>query len=192
MHPIRNEEYEKIINDFKRITRIESSNLNKLIDASIESVFDNELKYFKIEKIDLSKADFYSHVGYLKIALKAIFEEVKKRSSSPEKKKITIKYERSISEDGYYLRKIMVTHYDSFPTKELGLILKEWHEKGNMGKIKEKLRGYCHWSVETIIDDAPTKIHILKEKQTPDYEILECKPEELPKGFTHILTFYYK
>ena len=189
LHPIRNEEYEKIINDFKRITRIESSNLNKLIDASIESVFDNELKYFKIEKIDIPKADFYSHVGYLKIALKAIFEEVKKRSSSPEKKKLTIKYERSISEDGYYLRKIIVTHYDSFPTKELGLILKEWHEKGNMGKIKEKLRGYCHWSVETIIDGDPTKINILKEKGTSEYEIMKCKPEDLPKGFTHILTF---
>ena len=192
LHPIRNEEYEKIINDFKRITRIESSNLNKLIDASIESVFDNELKDFKIEKIDLSKADFYSHVSSLKIAFESIFEEIKKRSDSKLKKKITIKYERSISEDGYYLRKILITHHNSFPIKELGVLLGEWQQKGNMGKIKAKLRGYCHWSVETIIDDAPTKIHILKEKQTPDYEILECKPEELPKGFTHILTFYYK
>ena len=72
------------------------------------------------------------------------------------------------------------------------MLIREWQEKGNMGKIKEKLRGYCHWSVETIIDEVPTKINILKEKGTPDYEILECKPEELPLGFTHILTFYYK
>ena len=192
LHPIRNEEYKKIIKDFKRITRIENGNLDKLIDAALENTFENEIENYEIKKIDLLKADFYSHVGFLKTAFEAIFEEIKKRSDSETKKKITIKYERSISDEGYYLRKIGITHHKSFPSKELGVIIKEWQEKGNMGKIKEKLRGYSHWAVETIIEGKPTKVNILKEKQNPEHEIMKCEAEELPEGFTHILTFYYK
>ena len=192
LHPIVNEEYREIVNAFKRITRIEFSNLDKLIDASLESIFKNEIESFEIKKIDLLKADFYSHVSFLKTAFETIFQEIKKHSDSTQKKKITIKYERSFSDDGYYLRKIVITHHKSFPIKELGVLLNEWKEKGNMGKIYEKLRGYCHWSVETMIDGIPTKINILKEKETPEYEILKCKNEELSEGFTHILTFYYK
>lgn len=192
LHPIRNEGYKKIINNFKRITRIEQGNLDKLIDATLESVFGNEIDDFKIEKIGLSKADFYSHVRFLKDAFKTIFEEINERSDSSEKKKITIKYERSISDEGYYLRKIVITHHKSFPSKELKMLIEEWQEKGNMGRIKEKLKGYCHWSVKTMIDDVPTKVNILKEKETPEYEIIKFKKEEFPKGFTHILTFYYK
>jgi hypothetical protein len=192
LHPIRNEEYKKIINDFKRITRIESSNLEKLIDAALVTSFGNEIENFKIEKINLSKADFYTHVNFLKIAFNTIFEEIIKRSDSKRKKEITIKYKRDISDDGYHLRKILITHHKSFPTKELEVLLKEWQEKGNMGNIKEKLYGYCHWSVETMIDDVPTKVNILKEKGTPEYEIIKYETEELKEGFTHILTFYYK
>tara|TARA_B100000767_G_scaffold14522_1_gene13913 strand:+ start:651 stop:1784 length:1134 start_codon:yes stop_codon:yes gene_type:complete len=192
LHPIRNEAHKKIIDDFKRITRIESTNLEKLIDATIESNFKNEIEKFEIKKIDLSKADFYSHVGFLKIAFEIIFEEIKKHSDSSEKKKITIEYKRATSDDGYFLRKILITHHKSFPSKELGVILVEFKEKGNIGKIRKKLEGYCHWSVETMIDDVPTKINILKEKKTPEHEIIKCEDEELPKGFTHILTFYYK
>ncbi len=188
LHPIRNKEYEKIINDFKRITRIESSNLEKLIDTSLDIVFEKELLNYEIKKIDLLKADFYSHVGFLKTALETIFEEIKKRSDSLDKRKITINYERSISTEGYYIRKIRITHHNSFPSKELAVLLNEWQEKGNMGKIKEKLRGYCHWSVETIIEDSPIRVNILKEKESAGYEHFINKPI----GFTHLLTFYYK
>jgi hypothetical protein len=188
LHPIRNEDYKKIINDFKRITRIESPNLNTLIDATLESTFEKEIENFDIKKIDLSKADFYSHVGFLKTAFETIFEEIKRRSDSPQKKKITIKYERSISDDGYYLRKIVITHHKSAPNKELEVLLKEWQEKGSMGKIKEKLRGYCHWSVETMIEGAPTRVDILRENKAIEYGHIKCDPD----GFKHILTFYYK
>jgi hypothetical protein len=188
LHPIRNEEYKKIINDFKRITRIETSNLEKLINITLDSVFEKEIDNFDIVKIDLSKADFYSHVGFLKKAFETIFEEIKKRSDSPLKRKITIKYERSISDDGYYMRKVKLTHHKSFPEKELKLILKEWQEKGNMGKIRESLLGYCHWSVETNIEDIPTRVNILREKNTAEYQQIENDPD----GFTHVLTFYYK
>lgn len=191
-HPIQNEEYKKIINDFRRITRIEPFNLEKLIDTTLDSVFEKNIDNFDIQKTALSKADFYSHVGFLKTALQTIFAEIKKHSDVPEKKKISVKYERSFSDEGYYLRKILITHHNSFPLKELGLILKEWQEKGNMGKIKEKLKGYCHWSVETIIEGTPIKVNILKEKEAPEYKFINCKPKELPEGFTHVLTFYYK
>lgn len=188
LHPIRNEAYKKIINDFKRITRVESPSLEKLISTTLEKTFGEELDDFEIERNDLSKADFYTHVEFLKTAFETIFEEIKEYSITPEKKKISIKYERTFSNEGYYLRQVVITHHNSSPTKELKLLLKEWQEKGNMGKIKEKLNGYCHWSVETLIEDTPTKVNILREKDTPEYEIIEPNPD----GFTHILTFYYK
>ena len=188
LHPINNRKYREVINHFKRITRIESSNLEKLINANIDKIFGEEADNFQIEKNDLKKADFYTHVEYLKNALEAILLEIKKYSITPQRKKILIKYKRSISDDGYYLRQIIITHYNSHPTKELKLLLKEWQEKGNMGKIRKKLYGYCHWSIETLIEGTPTRVNILKERNTPEYEIIELKPD----GFTHILTFYYK
>lgn len=192
LHPKRHEEFNRIINAFKRITRIERSNLDNLIDATLENVLGNEIENYKITKTALLKADFYSHVRFLKDAFKIIFEEIKKRSDFSDKREVTIKYERSISDEGYYLRKIVITHHNSFPNKELGLCLKEWQEKGNMGKIKEKLRGYCHWSVKTMIDGKPTKVNILKEKETPKYEIFNSEKTVAQDGFTHVLTFYYK
>lgn len=188
LHPIRNEEYERIINDFKKITRIESPNLEILINQVVEEIFKSEIKSFSFDKIDLTKADFYSHVGFLKKALEVIFEEIKKRSDSLSKKRIAIKYERSISDDGYFIRKIKIVHYKSYPEKELKLILEEWQNKGNMGKIQYNLSGYCHWSVETVIEGVSQRVNILKENHISEYEPLEYEAE----GFTHILTFYYK
>jgi hypothetical protein len=43
-----------------------------------------------------------------------------------------------------------------------------------------------------VIENDPTKINILKDKETLDYEIIQSANKELPQGFTHILTFYYK
>ena len=188
LHPIRHEDYRKIINDFKRITRIESSNLKALIDTTLKNVLQEDFNTYDINSIDIAKADFYSHVGFLKTAIEIILEEIKKRSDTSQKKKITFKYERSISPEGYYLRNIIITHHNSYPNKEFEVLLKEWHEKGNMGRIKEKFKGYCHWSVETIIGGTPLRVNILKEKNTPSYEQLK----EDPKGFTHVLTYYYK
>ena len=34
---------------------------------------------------------------------------------------------------------VRITHHNSFPVKELALLLQEWHEKGNIGKIKKNL-----------------------------------------------------
>ncbi|MDN3607264.1 hypothetical protein [Kaistella yonginensis] len=187
LHPIRNEKYEKIVNDFKRITRVEAPNLEKIINVSLENIFEDKLANYKIERIDLKKADFYSHVRFLIDAFKIIFEEIKKRSDTIDKNKITIKYGRSTSAE-YFLRRIYITHHNSFPIQELNLLIKEWQEKGNMGKIKEKLNGYCDWSIETKIENIPMRINILKEKHTQISENINFEPD----GFTHILTFYYK
>lgn len=192
LHPIHKEEYKKIIDDFKRITRIGEGNLNMLIKTVLEKVFADKFNDYEIVEKELSKADFYSNVGYFKIALETIFEEIKKYTIKheipDEKKKITLEYSRGISPDNYYLRTLRITHHYSYPIKELAILLQEWHEKGNMGKIKEKLKGYCHWSIETIIEKEPVRVNILKESDTKTYEKLNTKPE----GFTHVLTFYYK
>lgn len=190
LHPIRNEKYKQVINDFRRITRIESPNLETLIENTIDKVFSDRKNDFEIETNDLSKADFYTHVGFLKTALETVFEEIKKRTDEECKKKVRIEYQRE-TEDDYFIRKILITHYNSFPTKELGVLLEEWNsfDKGCMGKIGKNMQGYCHWSVVTQIEGSPIKVNILKEKDTPGHE--PADPSEAV-GFTHIFTFYYK
>lgn len=190
LHPIRNEKYKKVINNFRRITRIESPNLVTLINNIIDNVFSNEKNNLDIKLVDLSKADFYTHVGFLKIALECIFEEIKKRMDGENKKKIKVEYQRETDND-FFVRKIIITHYNSFPTKERDVLLKEWKsfDKGCMGEIGKKMQGYCDWSVVTKIEGNPIKVNILKENDTPDYEQID--PSE-SVGFTHIFTFYYK
>jgi hypothetical protein len=187
LHPIHNLDFEKIISDFKRITRIERNNLPKLLKTCIDEVFGSEKEKFEFQIEDTEKADFYSHVDSLKEAIITVFEEVKKRGNTTDKKKISVRYQR-VTIDSYYLRKLIITHHNSFPEKELKILVSEWKEKGNMGKILTKLNGYCHWSVETIIENTPKKINILKEENAPEDETIKSNPE----GFTHVFTFYYK
>lgn len=186
LHPIRNEKYRNIINAFKKVTRIESPNFEVLVNTCIENIFMKEKDSFEIHTNNLSKADFYTHVGYLKTAIETIFQEIKKHSDIPEKRKFSIRYDREVIDD-YFVRKIIIKHFNSFPNKELSLLVNEWNEKGNMGKIKEKLRGYCHWSVETTIEKTPLRVNILREKDDSEVEKIDTS-----EGFTHILTFYYK
>lgn len=190
LHPIRNEKYKKIINDFRRITRIESPNLETLVENTIKKVFSDKKNDFKIEAVDLSKADFYTHVGFLRTALETVFEEIKERAKEEDQKKIKIEYQRE-TEGDYFVRKILITHYNSFPPKELAVLLDEWNNlnKGSMGKIGKNMQGYCHWSVVTKIEGNPIKVNILKEKDTPDHEQADASEAV---GFTHIFTFYYK
>lgn len=186
LHPIKNTNTGNVINDFKRTTRIESPNLERLINK----VFDND-DSFDIEKKDLSKADFYTHVGEFKSALDTIFEEIKKRGNMNGEKKVSISYDKETSGD-FFVRKIIITHHNSFPTRnDKDALVKEWlsFEKGNMAKIAEHLQGYCHWSVETRIDNEPIRVNILREKETEPSEAIEASDAD---GFTHILTFYYQ
>jgi len=184
LHPVKYPKFAEIIKDFKRTTRIESPNLEKLINK----IFDDGNFEIDIKK-DLRKADFYTHVGEFKSALETIFEEIQKRSDSDEKKKVTVEYNRS-TDDDFFVCKLKITHHNSYPTKEEDVLLKEWLslEKGSMGKIAERLQGYCHWSVVTKIEDKPLKVNILREKETPTQEDIDASEVD---GFTHILTYYY-
>jgi hypothetical protein len=57
-----------------------------------------------------------------------------------------------------------------------------------MGFVQKKLNGYCHWSIESIIDNKPMRINILKEATIPSIVYLDNTVD----GFVHDLTFYYK
>lgn len=186
LHPIRNDSFKSVINDFRKVTRIETPMLEALVNNLINLVFDDENSDFNYNLSNLDKADFYTHTRPLKKALKSIFKLIKKYDSS---KTFSVNYKRDTDGD-YFVRNIEITHKKSYPTKELNLLLKEWNsEKGDMGRIQKNLKGYCNWSIETLIENNPVRINILKEEGTPDKEILDKSKIE---GFKHILTFYYK
>jgi hypothetical protein len=182
LHPIKLQPFAETIRDFKRTTRIESPNLESLINKVFADV--------KPETKDLRKADFYTHVGEFKVALETILEEIRQRSDTDDKKKVSVEYKRETCDD-YFAYKIFITHHNSFPTRgDEDALIKEWLSfKGNMGKIGEHLQGYCHWSVITKINDKPVKVNILREKDTPTQEDID---DSAVLGFTHILTFYYQ
>jgi len=185
LHPIRQPQFAEIIRTFKRLTRIESPYLETLVNKVFA---DNN---FELETKDLSKADFYTHVGEFKAALETIFLEIQKRADSDEKKKISVTYKREIIED-FFVRKIFITHHNSFPTRDdKDALIKEWlsFEKGCMAKIATHLQGYCHWSVETRINDDPVRVNILREQEIEPHESIDGENVD---GFTHILTFYYQ
>jgi hypothetical protein len=176
-----------VIKDFKRLTRIESPNLETLIDKVFGSI--------NPEKRDLSKADFYTHVGQFSSALQTIFEEIKQRTDTDEKKKVSVEYQKAgvckYKDENFLVRNVVITHHESYPTRDDEDLIKDWVslEKGNMGKIAGLLKGYCHWSVITKIGEKPVKVNILREKGTPETEDVDASEV---KGFTHILTFYYQ
>ncbi len=185
LHPIRQPQFLEIIKNFKRLTRIESPDLETIVNK----VFvDNN---FEFEFQNLSKAYFYTHVGEFKAALETIFKEIQKRADNDEKKKVTVSYKRETC-DEFFVRKIIITHHNSFPTRDdKDALIKEWLsiEKGCMAKIASHLQGYCHWSVETCIDGKPVRVNILREQGTEPQELIET---ENMVGFTHILSFYYQ
>jgi hypothetical protein len=149
LHPIKQPPFAEVIKDFKRITRIESPNLETLVDK----VFDD--KTFEIGKRDLSKADFYTHVGEFSSALQTIFEEIQQRGDTDEKKKVSVEYKKTGTCDDFFIRNVVITHHESYPTRDDEDLMKDWLalEKGNMGRIAKLLQGYCHWSVITKIGE---------------------------------------
>lgn len=185
LHPIRQQQFFEIIRNFKRLTRIESPYLETIVNK----VFTDD--NFELEFQDLSKADFYTHVGEFKAALETMFVEIQKQADSDEKKKVTVSYKRE-TRDEFFVRKIIITHHNSFPTRDdQDALIKEWLslEKGCMAKIASHLQGYCHWSIETCVDGKPVRVNILREQETQPRESID---NENLVGFTHILTFYYQ
>lgn len=185
LHPLRNPVLKIVIDDFRRLTRIESPNLDFFVKEAISEAFSLAVEKPNIKLQEIYRADFYTHVPSLKRALLAIFSMMAKYGGN---KDISVAYQRS-TQDSFFVRKLIVSQNDSYPTKDLGQILSEWNgEKGAMGGIKNNLFGYCNWSIETMIDGTPYRVNILKDKNSPSYEKLN---QENVLGFTHILTYYY-
>jgi len=184
LHPIRNSHIKQIIEKFRGLTRIESPTLSNIVEETVAEVFKENNKGFSYFTLD--KGDFYTHVPSFKSALKEILKLMEIRNAY---KEINISLNRRV-EGEYHIREITIEQIGSYPTKELTLLEKEWNsEKGAMYTIKEKLEGYCYWSIETEIEGKSQRINILKDKLKPLTESI-LKIEK--SGFKHILTFFYK
>lgn len=188
LSPIRNKEFELVINKFRNLTRVESPNLKNTIDELINEIFKNS--NFEINQNRLDKADFYTNTFTFRAAIKSIFEVIyKKRKSENENNKLTLEY-KGVLVNNYYEVSLMISHFNSYPTKDFKQLLEEWRgDKGAIGDIKAKLFGYCDWSIETKLDEVCYRINLLKEDSSPDYEAI---PTEPVNGTMHILKFYYK
>jgi len=185
LHPFRNTGLKVIIEDFRRLIRVESPNLEFLVNEAFSDALIDENNKYSLKLDQVSKADFYTHIPSLKRALFAIFSAMGKYGGDRD---ITVSYQRS-TEDDFFVRKLIISQTNSYPTKELEQILIEWNtDKGAMGGIKHNLYGYCDWSIETKIDNTPYRINILKDKKTPKFDVIGM--EEII-GFKHILKFYY-
>jgi hypothetical protein len=188
LSPIRNKEFEVIINKFRDLTRIESPNLENIIEDLKKDVFENS--NFKITQNRLDKADFYTNTITFKSAVKSIFEIIyNKRNIKEESNFLNIMYKGSL-QGNYYEVKVIITHVNSYPSKDFAQLHPEWKsEKGAIGKIKKKLFGYCDWSIESKFENGCYRINLLKGDSVPDYDIIS---EETVEGTKHILSFYYK
>lgn len=188
LSPIRNKGFEAVINKFRNLTRVESPDLKKIIDDLKSDIF-RDLN-FDITLNRLDKADFYTNTNTFKTAIKSIFEVIyKKRKIAKGSNKLSIEY-KGLLVDNYYEVQLIITHFNSYPTKDFEQLLEEWRGyKGAIGEIKAKLFGYCDWSIETRLEGGCYRINLLKEDSTPDFEKIDCK---IVDGTKHILKYYYK
>lgn len=188
-HLKRNPQFEKIIEQFRSYTRVESPKLKIILEGVLKEKFGNQYNNLDISIIDCEKADFYTHVEDFKYAIGLILDGIRKRLETSNK--ISIQYIRKTNGD-YYERIIKICHHNSLPDRPLDEFVAEIskEQKGELGDVTRKLRGYCNWSVETIWDKTPVRINILHEEKDVNYDFLT--EESMIKGFTHILTFYYK
>jgi len=189
MHPMKNNEFYEIIQGFRRQTRIESPELDRLIKNELRIVLKDEFSGWQVELIDCQKADFYTNTAFFKKALALIFDGIGKRSSIS--KKLIVQYIREV--EGAYKKKIIkICHHDSFLTRPVEDLINEItnEEKGDFNSVKNFLYGYCDWLIETKYESDPIRITVLGEEKGVDIEFLDTKSEV--EGFTHFLIFYTK
>jgi hypothetical protein len=189
IHPMRNNEFYEIIQEFRRQTRIESPKLEILIRNELRIALKDEFSEWQVELIDCQKADFYTNTVFFKKALALIFDGIGKRSSIS--KKLIVKYIREV--EGAYKKKVIkICHQDSFLTRPVEDLINEItnEEKGDFNSVKNYLYGYCDWMIETKYESDPIRITVLGEEKGVDIEFLDIKSKV--EGFTHFLTFYTK
>jgi len=144
LSPFQNKEFEKIINIYRSLIRIESPDLDVIIKNIANEVFsssDFEIKYSRLDK-----ADFYTFTKTFKKAITSIFEIInKKKFQDGTTNKIDVTYQGKTNEN-YYELSLIITHINSFPSKDFDQLHPEWKsEKGTIGQIRENLIGYCDY-----------------------------------------------
>lgn len=172
---------DKTIQRFRHTIRIVSPDLQTMIKEIVKP-FE---KQFKFDFLQLDKADFYTHVEYIK---HRIIEIVKDLTEHDTHKEIHFLYQPGLDGD-YYTRTIRITQSGSFSSKSLKEVIDRFNSgAGFFAENAIKLRGYCNWSVESLWDGKPYRWNIVAEEGNNKKEEIS---KESVSGFTHILTFYY-
>ena len=187
-YPSKNFHFENIIREFKEQVRVR--NLSKIINGVIDKKFGDQQRQFNFKFIELEKADFYTHVDSFIAGLEHIFGEI---CSRPDFSNVTIQLERKV-EGEYRSRTIHIYHHESYPSnKTVEEVFEKYQNSGgNLWEARKKLFGYCDWFIETIWDEQPMRIYLLREgmvRNKVDVEI-EKLDSIIRPGFTHTLTFY--
>ncbi len=166
-----------VISLFKREIEIRNEN-NMLSNIFIQQKKKLGRK-FKIDLIKLEGRTFYTDVEKFQLAIKKIFEEIKKRNFFNIKVEVIEPNSESIE--------IVITQLDSKAGKSAYDMLKEV-EDGDFGMLKENLKNLCDWSIESSYEGENYRVNYLRQSSIKEIEKLDYKPN----GFTHILRFYKK
>ena len=94
LHLKRNPDFEKIIENFRNYTRIESPKLTSILNDVIREKLGNEFEYLNLTITDCDKADFYTHVDNFKESIRLMLDGIKKRIKISNK--ISINYFKTI------------------------------------------------------------------------------------------------
>ena len=188
LHPLSNEAFCKDILKFRSSIRIVKPKLNDIVS---EIVADIEKRHpnLVIQTLGLEKADFYTHVWYLKDGIRRILEDMSRYAEKTPK--VNISFERKFSDD-FSLRIIKITQLESVSYSLDDVVNKFYDEKkkgGAFNEIKKDFYGYCNWSVESLWDGKAKRWNILKDSDVDEIE--EMEDTNIP-GFTHILTYFSK
>lgn len=182
MHPIMNiGGIEKTIQRFRHTIRVVAPDLQTIVGA-VSKKFPN----IHFEFVDLGKADFYTNVYILRLAILDIIKDISEHGVN---KPVRIEYKPDFNKE-YFIRKVVITQQGSYSPISIEEAIAKF--KVNGGFFAEnaiKLTGYCDWSVESIWNGSPYRWNILRDKETPEIE--EIEPSSVT-GFSHVLTFYYK
>lgn len=152
---------------------------------SLETIFSTEQEALLDEGflIDISNSklqrQFYTDTEKFQIAIKKIFNEIKKRKVHK-----TVKLETKELEDRSI--EIRITQIDSSVNKDVKTLYEDIYD-GDFADIKDSLSNLCDWSVESICEDGNFRVNYLHSNNVKEIETLS---EGKVKGFTHILRFY--
>lgn len=188
LHPLSNKDFSKDILMFRSSIRLVKPKLHDIVS---EIVADIEKRYpnLVIQTLGLEKADFYTHVWYLKDGIRRILEDMSRYAEKTPK--VNISFERKF-DDEFSLRIIKITQIDSV-SYSLDEVVKRFYDKkkkgGAFNSIKKDFYGYCNWSVESLWDGKAKRWNILKDA---DVDEIEDMDDTNVPGFTHILTYFSK